>query len=236
MRADRGSMRWEPWPTLGRENFCNAISRWTSGHRQTMIHQNELWGQSGVVAGNMQSDTSLLLILHVVAVLPFLALGALGLNLLVLWTIGQIVRERPLPKDAVPLAKGEMPRVLVQLPIYNESSVVARLVEAVSALDWPRDRLRIQLLDDSTDGAEKMSAALVETLARRRLRYRPASTGLIVRISRPARSPTDWRKTTARSSQSSTPISCRQAIFSGGRWRRLWRTRSWPLPRRVGSI
>ena len=39
----------------------------------------------------------------------------------------------------------------VQLPIYNEGSVVERLLEAVVALDYPRDRLEIQVLDDSTD-------------------------------------------------------------------------------------
>ena len=46
---------------------------------------------------------------------------------------------------------GNLPRVLVQLPVYNESSVVERALEAAGALDWPRDRLKIQLLDDSTD-------------------------------------------------------------------------------------
>jgi cellulose synthase/poly-beta-1,6-N-acetylglucosamine synthase-like glycosyltransferase len=112
----------------------------------------------------MPSDPFLLSVIHVVAVMPFVVLGALGLNLIILWAIGQVVRERSLPKDAVPLAAGDMPTVLVQLPIFNESAVVARLVKAVSALDWPRNRLRIQLLDDSTDGAEEVSAALAESL------------------------------------------------------------------------
>jgi cellulose synthase/poly-beta-1,6-N-acetylglucosamine synthase-like glycosyltransferase len=112
----------------------------------------------------MQFDPSLLSVIHIIAVVPFLALGVLGLNLMVLWTIGQIVPERSLPRDALPLANGAPPTVLVQLPIYNESAVVARLVKAVSALDWPRDRLRIQLLDDSTDGTEEVSAALAESL------------------------------------------------------------------------
>jgi cellulose synthase/poly-beta-1,6-N-acetylglucosamine synthase-like glycosyltransferase len=112
----------------------------------------------------MPSDPVLLFILHSVAVLPFVALGLLGLNLMVLWTIGQIVPERPLPKDAAALAPNGLPTVLIQLPIYNESTVVARLVKAVAALDWPRDRLRIQLLDDSTDGTHDLSAALAKGL------------------------------------------------------------------------
>jgi cellulose synthase/poly-beta-1,6-N-acetylglucosamine synthase-like glycosyltransferase len=43
------------------------------------------------------------------------------------------------------------PLVTIQLPIFNERYVVARLLEAVARLDWPRDRLEVQVLDDSTD-------------------------------------------------------------------------------------
>lgn len=41
--------------------------------------------------------------------------------------------------------------VTLQLPVYNERHVIGRLIEAVGALDYPRDRLYIQVLDDSTD-------------------------------------------------------------------------------------
>ncbi|HSI02413.1 MAG TPA: glycosyltransferase [Reyranella sp.] len=44
-----------------------------------------------------------------------------------------------------------LPRVLVQIPVYNEPMVVERAVLSAGRLDWPRDRLTIQLLDDSTD-------------------------------------------------------------------------------------
>lgn len=54
----------------------------------------------------------------------------------------------------------DFPEVLVQLPIYEEPRVVERLVRAVAALDWPRERLRVQLLDDSADRAP--GAAAVE--------------------------------------------------------------------------
>ena len=43
------------------------------------------------------------------------------------------------------------PSVTVQLPIYNERRVVQRLIAAAAALDYPGDRLEIQVLDDSTD-------------------------------------------------------------------------------------
>ena len=45
----------------------------------------------------------------------------------------------------------EFPDVTVQLPVYNERYVVERLLDAVAALDWPHDKLHIQVLDDSTD-------------------------------------------------------------------------------------
>ncbi len=51
----------------------------------------------------------------------------------------------------VPPMSSEIPTVTVQLPVFNERDVVARLVDAAAALDWPADRLHIQLLDDSTD-------------------------------------------------------------------------------------
>ena len=45
----------------------------------------------------------------------------------------------------------ELPIVTVQLPVFNEMHVVDRLLNAVAALDYPKDKLQIQLLDDSTD-------------------------------------------------------------------------------------
>ncbi|MER2997716.1 glycosyltransferase [Pontibacter populi] len=43
------------------------------------------------------------------------------------------------------------PTVTVQLPVYNERYVISRLIDAVAAFDYPKDKLQIQLLDDSTD-------------------------------------------------------------------------------------
>ncbi len=45
----------------------------------------------------------------------------------------------------------QLPRVTIQLPIFNERYVVGRLLEAVSRIDYPRELLEIQVLDDSTD-------------------------------------------------------------------------------------
>ncbi|HEX3756601.1 MAG TPA: glycosyltransferase family 2 protein [Rhizomicrobium sp.] len=49
------------------------------------------------------------------------------------------------------VADQALPDVLVQLPVYNEPGVVVGLLDSVAALDWPKDKLHIQLLDDSSD-------------------------------------------------------------------------------------
>lgn len=58
----------------------------------------------------------------------------------------------------------EFPRVTVQLPIYNEWYVAERLLDACAALDYPRDLLEIQALDDSTDDTAALIAQKVKCL------------------------------------------------------------------------
>jgi len=59
----------------------------------------------------------------------------------------------------------ELPRVTVQLPIFNEQYVVERLLDAVCRLQYPLDKLDIQLLDDSTDETIAVASRLVERYA-----------------------------------------------------------------------
>lgn len=77
-----------------------------------------------------------------------------------------IVRYFMRPKgDETPVDTfAEEPVVTVQLPIFNEKFVVERLLDAVCAFDWPRDKLEVQLLDDSTDETVQVSAAKVAEL------------------------------------------------------------------------
>ncbi len=70
----------------------------------------------------------------------------------------------PLDGDA------DLPDVLIQIPTYNEPDVIGRALEAVAALDWPKDRLCVQILDDSTDRTPAAAAAVIERLARDGLR------------------------------------------------------------------
>src|SRR5205823_13397150 len=59
----------------------------------------------------------------------------------------------------------DLPRITVQLPIFNEQYVVERLLESVCRLDYPREKLDIQLLDDSSDETVEVARALVERYA-----------------------------------------------------------------------
>jgi cellulose synthase/poly-beta-1,6-N-acetylglucosamine synthase-like glycosyltransferase len=56
----------------------------------------------------------------------------------------------------------ELPLVTIQLPLYNELYVVDRLIESVCAMDYPKDKMEIQVLDDSTDETVHATRALVE--------------------------------------------------------------------------
>ncbi len=56
----------------------------------------------------------------------------------------------------------EYPMVTVQLPVFNEMYVVERLIDAVAAFDYPKERLQIQVLDDSTDETVAISAKKVK--------------------------------------------------------------------------
>ncbi len=64
-----------------------------------------------------------------------------------------------------PLAEDDLPHVVLQIPVFNEPRVVEGALRAAVALDWPRDRLHIQLLDDSTDETTERAAAIIAELS-----------------------------------------------------------------------
>ncbi|WP_287245500.1 glycosyltransferase, partial [Okeania sp. SIO1H5] len=51
-----------------------------------------------------------------------------------------------------------------QLPVYNEANVIERLIHAVCEMDYPKEKHEIQVLDDSTDGSEKISERVVQEM------------------------------------------------------------------------
>ncbi len=75
--------------------------------------------------------------------------------------------ERPRRELTPELADSQ---VLVQLPVYNDGEVFPRLLDSLSRLDWPRDRLEVQVLDDSDDGSSVGIARRIEQLRKNGLR------------------------------------------------------------------
>jgi len=112
----------------------------------------------------------MLITLHLLAgllyALALLGLLLYGLNAYVMialhWWTRRSTRAAPPPPDP-PV----WPLVTVQLPLYNERYVAGRLLAAAGALDYPADRLEIQVLDDSTDDT---AAIVAETAQRLRAR------------------------------------------------------------------
>jgi cellulose synthase/poly-beta-1,6-N-acetylglucosamine synthase-like glycosyltransferase len=104
------------------------------------------------------------------AALYALALAVLlvyGLNLLVL-SLTRIASDRlrpgtppPDPEAAPPHSDDDWPAVTVQLPLYNEAHVARRLINACARLDYPKRKLDIQVLDDSTDDTTERAARCV---------------------------------------------------------------------------
>lgn len=121
----------------------------------------------------------------VLSVLRYLSSGALLAALAFLCLLGASLlwhfvayvrfREKGLARERAQLGRAlppddRLPRVLVQVPTMNEGSVVHRIAEAVGSLDWPRDRLHVQILDDSTDPAStEMAGEAVAVLRSKRV-------------------------------------------------------------------
>jgi cellulose synthase/poly-beta-1,6-N-acetylglucosamine synthase-like glycosyltransferase len=100
------------------------------------------------------------LILNVLTVVHFLAVGGLALygihRIWMMYCWRRCMRTAPAPEPDPEFRENLslpdiLPRVTVQLPLYNESLVAGRLLDAVAAFDWPTEKLEIQVLDDSTD-------------------------------------------------------------------------------------
>jgi cellulose synthase/poly-beta-1,6-N-acetylglucosamine synthase-like glycosyltransferase len=73
-----------------------------------------------------------------------------------------------LPADGIE-QRTDLPSVTIQLPLYNEATVVARLLDHVATIEWPRSRLEIQVLDDSTDETRVLVRRKIESLRERGL-------------------------------------------------------------------
>ncbi|MFD2571621.1 cellulose synthase family protein [Spirosoma soli] len=105
-----------------------------------------------------------------------LILYGLALMLLFFYNCGQLSliiiylrterKRRAAMLAADTLSPASLPRVTIQLPVYNELYVVERLIDTVVQLNYPKDKLDIQVLDDSTDETVDIIAARVNTYKR----------------------------------------------------------------------
>ncbi len=107
-------------------------------------------------------------------VIPELYLGILTLiavysfhKISIIWRY-YLHRRRDIP-PLYRFSDAELPQVTIQLPLFNEMYVVDRLLEAVAALEYPVDKLQIQVLDDSTDETREICRAKVRELKQRHL-------------------------------------------------------------------
>lgn len=104
--------------------------------------------------------------LHLVACALLAAFGLHRVWLLLEWGFARRPRRDgadELPERACePPLPVVAPHVTVQLPLYNEREVADRLIDAVCALEWPRDLLEVQVLDDSDDDTKERVAACVQ--------------------------------------------------------------------------
>lgn len=92
------------------------------------------------------------------------ALSLFGAHMGFLLWLGRRMTLGSTPPRTVPLSPAAFPRVTVQLPIYNERYVADRGIRALAGLEWPRDRLQIQVLDDSTDDTTTIARQAVDEL------------------------------------------------------------------------
>ncbi len=106
-------------------------------------------------------ETSIIFVYTIALVFIFLYALA-QLNLLFNYLAAQKKQDRS-PKFDFSNSE-EIPFVTIQLPVYNEMYVMERLLENISKIDYPKDKLEIQVLDDSTDETLESTHLQIELL------------------------------------------------------------------------
>lgn len=103
----------------------------------------------------MMAYSTIITVLDAVVIAALIGMTIVGIGLLgpaFLYLVDVLVDKRKAEDPlAAPIDDSLLPEVLVQLPVYNEPHVVVGLLDAIRGLNWPKDRLHIQLLDDSSD-------------------------------------------------------------------------------------
>jgi cellulose synthase/poly-beta-1,6-N-acetylglucosamine synthase-like glycosyltransferase len=97
-----------------------------------------------------------------IAIMAWVAFGLIVL--IVRFVLDERRLGRGESEPVCPPITGDIPHVLVQLPVFNEPTVVENVLRTAAALEWPRDKLTIQLLDDSTDNTSEIAANVAAEL------------------------------------------------------------------------
>ncbi|KAH7683996.1 beta-mannan synthase protein [Dioscorea alata] len=146
------------------DGFLFRGLHWLEGDEDALLLLWKMWVvvRRAVVAPVLRVVTVLCMIMSVMLVLEFVWMGAVSLGV-------KLLRRRPEKRykwevfkeqdEDVELGTLVYPMVLVQIPMFNEKEVYKLSIGAACGLEWPPDRIIIQVLDDSTDPIIK---ALVE--------------------------------------------------------------------------
>lgn len=123
----------------------------------------------------------LVLILYGLALLLLFVYNCGQLSLIIIYLRSERKRRKAAMPTTPSISPRDLPFVTVQLPVYNELYVVERLLDAVARLKYPREKLDIQVLDDSDDETVAIIAAKVAEYKRQGLAIehvrRPERTG-----------------------------------------------------------
>ena len=107
---------------------------------------------------------SIIIVIYTIALLLIFAYSLSQLNLLFNYLRAQRKKDDSPKFDFTDPT--QIPYITIQLPVYNEMYVMERLLDNIALLEYPQDKLEIQVLDDSTDESFATTAAHIERLGK----------------------------------------------------------------------
>ncbi len=105
------------------------------------------------------------LIIYAIALIFIFCYSIIQLNLVVTYKRKRKIHTADINNNLPSLKKEELPIVTIQLPVFNELYVVERLLECIVKLEYPKEKLEIQVLDDSTDETTQIIKNKINELA-----------------------------------------------------------------------
>ena len=103
---------------------------------------------------------TVIIVLYLVALTILGIYGAHRSHLLMLY----LKHRKNTPEPLREFEEEELPTVTIQLPMFNEMYVVDRLLDGITGIDYPKEKVQIQVLDDSTDETVQIAKAKVDEL------------------------------------------------------------------------